>query len=123
MELQVTEYSECGSGTSSHRIFCVWNISGSLCNGPNDTSAQGPLGQSHLGGAVIYCSILAVDPTEIFCVFSQILSCSNKYYQAVTNQLTYDKDPDIKHTSWPKAAGTKLPKGPTRQSEGEFSTL
>ena len=61
VELQVTEYSVCGSGTSSHRIFCVWNISGSLCNGPNDTSAQGHrlLGQSRLGGAVIYCSILA----------------------------------------------------------------
>ena len=37
-----------------------------------------PLSQSHLGGAVIYCSILAVAPTGIFCVFSQILSSSNK---------------------------------------------
>ena len=41
-ELQVTEY--------------VWNISGSLCNGSKDMGAQGrrPLGQSHLGGAIIY---------------------------------------------------------------------
>ena len=53
-----------------------------------------PLGQSHLCGAVI---------------------------QAVTNQLTYDKDPDIRHTSWPKATGTNLPTGSTRQYEGEFS--
>ena len=75
-----------------------------------------PLGQSHLGGAVIYCSILAVAPTGI-CV------CFRRYYQAVTNQLTYDKDPDIRQTSWPKAAVTKLPTGSTRQSEGEFSTL
>ena len=67
VELQVTEYSVCGSGTSSHRIFCVWNISDSLCNGPNDTKEQGPqaLGQSHLGGAFIYCSMLAVAPTGI----------------------------------------------------------
>ena len=56
VELQVTEQSVVGSGTSSHRIFYVWNISGSLCNGPKDTGAQGrrPLGQSHLDGAVIY---------------------------------------------------------------------
>ena len=118
MELQVTEYSMCGSGTSRHRIFCVWNISGSLCNSPNDTSAQGPqaLGSKPSRGAVIYCSILAVAPPGIFV-------CFLRYYQAVTNQLTYDKDPDIRHTSWPKAAGTKLPTGSTRQSEGVFSTL
>ena len=67
-------------------------------------------------GAVIYCSILAVAPTGNFV-------CFLRYYQAVTNQLTYDKDPDIRHASWPKAAGTNLPKGSTRQSEGEFSTL
>ena len=42
VELQVIEYSVCGSGTSNHIIFCVWNTSGSLCNGPNDTRAQGP---------------------------------------------------------------------------------
>ena len=75
-----------------------------------------PLGQSHLGGAVIYCSILAVALTGI-CV------CFLRYYQAVTNQLTYDKDPDIRQTSWPKAAGTKIPTGSTRQFEGEFSTV
>ena len=94
VELQVTEYAVCGSGTSLHRIFCVWNISGSLCNGQNDMSAQGPqaLGSKPSGGAVIYCSILAVAPTEIFV-------CFLRYYHAVTNQLTYDKDPDIRHTS------------------------
>ena len=76
VELQVTEYSVCGSGTASHSIFCVWNISGSLCNGPKDAGAQGrrPLDQSHLGGAVIYCSILAVAPTGFFVfVFSVII--------------------------------------------------
>ena len=41
-----------------------------------------------------------------------------RYYQAVRNQLTYDKDPDIRQTSWPKAAGTKLATGSTGQSEG-----
>ena len=71
-----------------------------------------PLGQSHH----IYCSILAVAPTGIFCVFSQLLSSSK-------DQLTYEKDPHIRQTSWPKAAGTKLPTGSTRQSEGGFSTL
>ena len=75
-----------------------------------------PLGQSHLEGAVIYCSILAEDPTGIFVCFLH-------YYEAVTTQLMYDKDPDIRQTSWPKAAGTKLPTGSTRQSKGEFSTL
>ena len=39
--------------------------------------------------------------------------CFLRYYQAVTNQLMYDKDPDIRHTSWTKAAGTKLPTGST----------
>ena len=74
-ELKVIEYSVCGSGTSSHIIFCVWRISGSLCNGPNDMRAQGPQapGHSHLEGAVIFCSILAVSPTGIFCVFSLLL--------------------------------------------------
>ena len=76
-----------------------------------------PLGQSHLEGAVIYCSILTVAPTGGFFMFFL------RYYEAVTTQLTYDKDPDIRQISWPKAAGTKLPIGSTRQSKGEFSTL
>ena len=42
--------------------------------------------------------------------------CFYSYYQAVTNQLTYDKDPDIRHTSWP----LELPTGSTGKSEGEF---
>ena len=41
-----------------------------------------------------------------------------RYYQAVTNQLTYGRQ-----KSWPKAAGTKLPTGSARRAEGEFSTL
>ena len=40
--MKVIEYSVCRSGTSSHKLFCVWNISGSSCNGSNDTRAQGP---------------------------------------------------------------------------------
>ena len=119
VELQVIEYFVCGSGTSSHIIFCVWNISGSLCNGPNDTRAQGQRVPGskpswrccyllfHLGGG----------PYWDFCV------CFLRYYEAVTTQLTYDKDPDIRLASWPKAAGTKLPTGSTRQSKGEFTTL
>ena len=75
-----------------------------------------PLGQSQLEGVVIYCSILAVGPSGIFV-------CFLRYYEAVTIQLTYDKAPDIRQTSWPKAAGTKLPTGSSGQSKGEFSTL
>ena len=115
VELQVTEYSVCGSGTSSHRIFCVWNISGSLCNGPNDTSAQRPqaLGSRPFWRCCYLLFHLGGGPYWDFCV------CFLRYYQAVTNQLTYDKDPDIRHRTWPKAAET----GSTRRSEGEFSTL
>ena len=69
MELQVTEHSVCGSRTLSHRIFYVWNISGSLCNSPKDTGVQGrrPLG---LEGAVIYwrCNLLG-----FFFIFSVII--------------------------------------------------
>ena len=44
-------------------------------------------------------------------------------YQAQSNQLTCDKDPDIRQTSRPKTAGTKLYKGPIRRDEGDFLTL
>ena len=91
VELQVTEYSVCGSGPSSHRIFCMWNISGSLYNGPNDTRAQGPQAPGSKPSWMC-CSILAMAPTGIFV-------CFLRYNQAVTNQLTYDKDPDIRQTS------------------------
>ena len=43
--------------------------------------------------------------------------------RGTTNQLCYDRDPDIRQTSCPKATGTKLPAGSTRRAEGEFSTL
>ena len=90
-------------GTSSHRIFCVrkWNffteysvcgislVPYAMARMTRERRNHGPLGQSHLGGAVIWCSSLAVAPTAI-CV------CFLCYYQAVTNPLTYDKDPDIK---------------------------
>ena len=105
-EIQVTEYSACG----------IYLVPYAMARMTQERRGHRPLGQSHLGGAVIYCSILAVAPTGI-CV------CFLRYYQALTNQLTYDKDPDNRQTSWPKTAGTKQPTGSTRQSEGEFSTL
>ena len=108
MELQVTEYSACGTSLVPFAMARMTRV----------RRGHRPLGQSHLGCAVIYCSILAVAPTGIFVCFLRYM-----YYQAVTNQLTYDKDPDIRHTSWPKAAGTKLPTGSIRQSEGELSIV
>ena len=44
-------------------------------------------------------------------------------YQAWSNQLTCDKDPDNRQTSRPKTARTKLHKGPIRRDEGDFLTL
>ena len=44
-------------------------------------------------------------------------------YQAWSNLLTCDKDPDISQTSRPKTTGTKPPKGPIRRDEGDFLTL
>ena len=120
-ELKVTAYFLCGSGTVELQVteYSVCGISlapYAMSRMTRERRGHRPLGQSHLGGAVIFCSILAVVPTEI-CV------CFLRYFQAVTNQFTYDKDPDIRQTSWPKAAGTNLPTGSARQSAGEFSTL
>ena len=94
VELQVTEYFACGISLVPYAMARMTRV----------RRGHRLLGQSHLEGAVIYCSILAVAPTGIFV-------CFLRYYQAVTNQLTYDKDPDMRHTSWPKAAGAKLPTG------------
>ena len=44
-------------------------------------------------------------------------------YQAWANQLTCDKDPDIRQTSRPKTTGRKLPKGPISRDEGDFLNL
>ena len=68
VELQVTEYSACGISLVPYAMARMTRV----------RRGHRPLGQSHLGGAVIYCSILAVAPTGNFCVFSQILSSSNK---------------------------------------------
>ena len=103
VEFQVIEYSACGISLVPYAMARMTRV----------RRAHRPMCQSHLGGAAIYCSIFAVVTTGNYCVFL-------RYYQAVTNQLTHDKDPDIRHTSWPKATGTKLPTGSTRQSEGEF---
>ena len=82
MELQVTEYSACGISLVPYAMARMERV----------RRGHRPLGQSHLGGAVIYCSTLAVAPTGISV-------CFLRYNQAVINQLTYDKDPDISHTS------------------------
>ena len=49
---------------------CMWNLSGFLCKNPECPGAQGqrPLCQSHLGGAVLNCAILAVAPIGIVLV-------------------------------------------------------
>ena len=44
-------------------------------------------------------------------------------YQAWSNLLTCDKDPDIRQTLRLKTTGTKLPKGPMHRDEGDFLTL
>ena len=108
----------CGSGISSHIIVCMWNLSGFLCNNPKCPGVQGrrSLCQSHLGGTVFNCAIWAVAP--YWDCFSLLRS-----YQAWSNQLTCDKNPDIRQTSRPKTAGTKLPKGPISRDEGDFLTL
>ena len=84
-ELKITEYSACG----------ITLVPYAMARMTRERRGHIPIGQSHLGGTVIYCVVLAVAPTGIFCV------CFLRYHQAVTNQLTFDKDPDIKQTSWP----------------------
>ena len=86
-ELQVTENSAWG--------ICL--VPYAMARMTRERWGNKPLSQSDLGSAVIYCSILAVAPTGICVSFL----C---YYQAVKNQLTYDKNSDIRQTSWPKAA-------------------
>ena len=112
-ELQVTYKSVCGSGTSSHIIVCVWNLSGFLCKSPKCPGAHGrrPQCQSYLGGAVLSGGLY-------WDCFSLLRS-----YQAWSNQLTCDKDPDIRQTSRPKTARTKLPKGPIRRDGSDFLAL
>ena len=63
VELQVTEYSAYGISLVPYAMARMTRV----------RRGHRPLGQSHLGGAPIYCSILAVAPTEIVCVFSQLL--------------------------------------------------
>ena len=68
VELQVTDYSACVISLVPYAMARMTRV----------RRGHSPLGQSHLGGVVIYCSILAVAPNGIFCVFSQILTSSNK---------------------------------------------
>ena len=70
MKFQVTEYSVCGISLAPYAITQIMVT--------REIRDHSPLGQSHLGGAVIYCSILAVAITGIFCVISLLLSSSNK---------------------------------------------
>ena len=54
----------------------MWNLSGFLCKNPKCPGAQGrrPLCQSRLRGAVLNCAILAVAPTDINDISSDIES-------------------------------------------------
>ena len=70
MKLQVTEYSVCGMSLFPDAMARIMVTL--------ESRDHSPLGQNHLGGAVIYCSILAVAITGIFCVISLLLSSSNK---------------------------------------------
>ena len=85
----------CGSGTSSHIIVCIWNLSGFLCNNPKCPGAQGPrpLCQSHLGGAVLNCAILAVAPSGIVLVCS-VLTKHDRISWRVTRIRTLGKHHD-----------------------------
>ena len=67
--------SLCAEAEPSHIIVCMWNLSGFLCNNPKCPGAQGwrPLCQSHLGGAVLNCAILAVASTGIVIVCSVLI--------------------------------------------------
>ena len=82
----------CGSGTSSHIIICIWNLSGFLCNNPKCPGAQGRrlLCQSHLGCAVLTYAILAVAPTGIVSVCSVLI----KHNRRVTRIRTLGKHHD-----------------------------
>ena len=75
MQYLKSHNSLCGSGTSSHIIICIWNLSGFLCNNPKCPGAQGrrPLCQSHLGCAVLNYAILAVAPTGIVLICSVLI--------------------------------------------------
>ena len=69
MELQVIEYSACVISLVPYAMARMTRV----------RRGHSPLGQSHLGGAVTYCSILAVAPTIFF-----FFSCFLRYYHAVT---------------------------------------
>ena len=76
-ELNVTAYSLCGSGIVELQVteYSVCGISlvpYTMARMTRERMGHRPLGQCHLGGAVIYCSILAVAPTGIFCAFSPL---------------------------------------------------
>ena len=101
-------------GFSSHRIFCVrkWNFKSQnilrveylwfLMQWPEWHECAGATGPW----------VKAVLEVLLFTVPSWrwpllgFFVCFLSYYQAVKNQLTYDKNPDIRHKSWPKAAKT-----------------
>ena len=134
-ELKVTAYSLCGSGTSSHRILCVRKRNFKSHNILRVEYLwflmQWPEWHESAGATGPWVVALGSKPSWRCCYLLFHLGggpywdflCFLRYYEAVTTQLTYDKDPDIRQTSWPKAAGTKLPTGSTRQSKSEFSTL
>ena len=58
----------------SHNILRVeYLVPYAMARMTRERRGHRPLGQSHLEGDVIHCSILAVAPTGIFCVFSPLL--------------------------------------------------
>ena len=135
----------CGGGTSSQRIFYVWKWNGRtsshiiVCVRKRNFRSHNSLyveslwflmQQSEVPGSAgpkapvsklswrCYSQLCHLGGGPFWDCFS--LLCS---YQTWSNQLTCDKDPDIRQTSRPKTARTKLPKGPIRQDEGDFLTL
>ena len=97
-ELQVTEHSKCGMSLVPYAIM----------RKTRKRRAEAPGSKPSW-----WCYyFLAVAHNGIFCLL--------RYYQAVTNQLCYDRDPDIRQTSCPKATRTKLPKGQHAESNASF---
>ena len=99
-ELQDTDYSRCGMSLVPYAVV----------RKTRERRTAGPWVK-----AILVVLLLSGGGT-----FWDFFFC---YYQAVTNQLTYDRDPGIRQTAWPNAAGTKLPIASIRRVEGEFLTL
>ena len=78
-ELQVTEYSRCGISLVPYAMI----------RKTRDRRAAGPWVKAIL-------AVLLFTGGGTYCFF---LFCFLRYYQAVTNRLTYGRDPDIGQTA------------------------